>query len=137
MVLWELEMAWAKPATVTACANVFDWSTIMKPSWVISATWEAFWKFVRCGLPPDGAISWALVIIVLPMVCAVPFFAKVGVFECMNMGDVDTLSWFEFIKTMCCVWGILDEVRESNRCGRSVLVSIDLIVIQVGLFTHL
>ena len=92
---------------------------------------------MRCGLPLDSAISWALVIVVLPMVCAVPFFAKVRVFECMNMSDVDMLSWFEFMKMMCCVWGISDEVRELNRCGRSVLISVDLVIIQVGSFTHL
>ena len=41
------------------------------------------------------------------------------------------------MKAMCRVWGILDEVRELNRCGRSVLVSVDLVVLQVGSFTRL
>ena len=86
----------------------------VKPSWVISATWEAFWKFVRRGLPLDGAISWALVVVVLTVICAVPFFAEDGVFECMDMGDMDALSWFEFMKAMCRVWGISDKVRESK-----------------------
>ena len=122
---------------VTACAYVFDRSTIVKPSWVISATWEAFWKFVRHGLPPDGAISWALVVVVLTVVRAVPFLAEDGVFECVDMSDMDMLSWFEFMKAMCHVWGISDEVGESNRCGRSVLVSIELVGLQVGSFTCL
>ena len=65
--------------------------------------------------------------VVLAVVCAVPFFAEMGVFECMDMGDMDALSWFEFMKARCHVWGISDEVRELNRCGRSVLVSVDFV----------
>ena len=99
----------------TACAYVFDRSTIVKPSWVISATWEAFWKFMRRGLPPDGAMSWALVVVVLAVVRAVPLFAKDGVFKCVDMGDVDALSWFEFMEAMCRVQGVADEVGESKR----------------------
>ena len=121
----------------TACAYVFDRSTIVKPSWVISATWEAFWKFVRRGLPSDGANPWALVTVVLTVVRAVPFFAKDGVFECVDVSDVDALSWFEFMITMCRVRGISDEVGESNGCGRSVLVSVEFVGLQVGSFTRL
>ena len=73
----------------------------MKLSWVISATWEAFWKDVRCALPPVGTIAWALVLVVLLMVPAVPFFAEMWVFECMNAGDMDALSWFELVKLVC------------------------------------
>ena len=92
---------------------------------------------MRRGLPPDGAISWALVAVVLTVVRAVPLFAKDGVFECVDMGDMDVLSWFEFMKAMCRVQGILDEVRESNGCGRSVLVSVEFVGLQVGSFTRL
>ena len=121
----------------TACVYVFDRSTIVKPSWVISATWEAFWKFMRRGLPPNGANPWALVIVVLTVVRAVPFFAKDGVFECVDVGDMDALSWFEFMITMCRVRGISDKVGESNGCGRSVFVSVEFVGLQVGSFTRL
>ena len=88
-------------------------------------------------MPPDGAISWALVTVVLTVVRAVPFFAKDGVFECVNVSDMDALSWLEFMIAMCCVWGISDEVGESNGCGRSVLVSVEFVGLQVGSFTRL
>ena len=88
-------------------------------------------------MPPDGAISWALVVVVLTVVCAVPFFAEDGVFECVDMGDMDALSWFEFMKAMCRVWGISDKVGESKGCGRSVLVSVEFVGLQVGSFTRL
>ena len=47
---------------------------------------------MRHGLPPDGAISWALVVVVLTVVHAVPFFAEDGMFKCVDMGDMDALS---------------------------------------------
>ena len=89
---------------------------------------------MRRDLPPDGAISWALVAVVLTVVRAVPFFAKDGVFKCMDVSDMDALSWFEFMKAMCRVRGISDKVGESNRCGRSVLVSIEFVGLLVGSF---
>ena len=103
-------LLWGVPLLVTTAAYVFDWSTIVKPSWVISATWEAFWVCVRCVLPPVGTIAWALVVVVLLVVPAVPFFAEVGVFECMNVGDMDTFSWFELVKLVCQIGRVADEV---------------------------
>ena len=91
-------------------AYVFDQSTSVKPSWVISAMWEAFWICVRRALPPVGAIAWALVVVVLLVVPAVLFFTEVGVFECVNMGDMDTFSWFEFMKFVCRIGRVADEV---------------------------
>ena len=61
-------------------------------------------------MPPVGAIAWALILVVLLMVPAVPFFAEVRVFECMNVGDMDALSWFELVKLVCCVQRVADEV---------------------------
>jgi hypothetical protein len=72
-------------------------------------TWEAFWNCVRHVLPPDGANCGALVIVLL-VVPAVPFFAEAGVLECMDMGDMDILSWFEVMEAMCCEWGKANEV---------------------------
>ena len=92
---------------------------------------------MRRGLPPDGAISLALVAVVLTVVRAVPFLAEDGVFKCVDMGDIDGLSWFEFMKAMCRVQGISDEVGESKGCGRSVLVSVEFVGLQVGSFTRL
>jgi hypothetical protein len=65
---------------------------MVKPSQVISATWEAFWNFVRHDLPPGGANCRALVVVVLSVVHTVLFFAEVGVLKCMDMGDIDMLS---------------------------------------------
>jgi hypothetical protein len=79
---------------------------------------------------PGGAIGKALVIIVLPVVQAVPFFAEVWVFKCMNVGDMDMLSWFEVMVAMCRVWGVVNEVGYAYGCGRSVLVSVDLVLVQ-------
>ena len=92
---------------------------------------------MRRSLPLDGTISWALVVVVLTVVHAVLFFAEDGVFECVDMGDMDALSWFEFMKAMCHVRGISDEVGELNGCGRSVLVSVEFVGLQVGSFTRL
>ena len=94
----------------TTAAYVFDRSTSVKPSWVISATWEAFWIFVRRALPPVGAIAWALVVVVVLVVLAVPFFAEVGVFECVNVGDMDAFSWFELVELVCRIGRVADEV---------------------------
>ena len=111
-------------------AYVFDRSTIVKPSWVISAAWEAFWNCVRRVLSPDGATGEALIVVVLPMVRAVPFFAEVRVFKCVDVGDMDTLSWFEVMVAVCRVWGVANEVGYAYGCGRSVLVSVDLVLVQ-------
>jgi hypothetical protein len=109
-------------------AYVFDRSTIVKLSWVISVAWEAFWNCMRCVLSPGGAICKALV--VLSVVRAVLFFAKVRVFKCVDVGDMDTLSWFEVMVAMCHVWGVANEVGYMYGCGRSVLVSVDLVLVQ-------
>jgi hypothetical protein len=92
--------------------------------------WEAFWNYVRCVLSPDGATGEALVIIVLPVVRAVPFFAEVQVFKCIDMGDIDMLSWFEVMVAVCHVWGVANKVSYTYGCGRSVLVSVDLVLVQ-------
>ena len=65
---------------------------------------------MRRALPSVGAIAWALVLIVLLMVPAVPFFAEVRMFECVNMGDMDALSWFELVKLVGCVRCVVNEV---------------------------
>jgi len=44
------------------------------------------------------------------MVPAVPFFAEVRVFECVNVGDMDALSWFELVKLVRYVRRVADEV---------------------------
>jgi hypothetical protein len=84
--------------------------------------WEAFWYDMRCGLSPVGANCRALVVV--SIVHAVPFFAEVGVLKSMDVGDVDTLLRFKLMKVMCGKRGVADEVREFDRDGRSVLVSI-------------
>ena len=55
----------------------------------------------------------------------------------LDLNNMDALSWFEFMKVMCHVWGISDEVGESKGCGRSVLVSVEFVGLQVGSFTRL
>jgi hypothetical protein len=80
----------------------------VKPSWVISDTWEAFWYVVRRGLSPVGANCGTLVVI--SVVHAVPFFAEVGMFKSMNMGDMDTFFGFELMEAMCSKRGVADEV---------------------------
>ena len=40
-------------------------------------------------------------VVVLAVVRAVPFFAEVGVLECMRVGGVDAATWDEFMKAMC------------------------------------
>jgi hypothetical protein len=45
------------------------------------------------------------------VVRAVPFFAEVGVFESVDMGDVDTLLGFELMEAMRGKRGVADEVR--------------------------
>jgi hypothetical protein len=97
--------------------------------------WEAFWYDVRCGLSPVGTNCGALVVV--SMVHAVPFFAEVGVLKSMDMGDVDTLLGFKFMEAMRGKWGVADEVRKSDRDGRSVLVSIYFVRVQGGLFFYL
>ena len=85
---------------------------------------------MRRVLSPDGATGEALVIVVLPVVRAVPFFAEVRVFKCVDVGDMDTLSWFEVMVAVCRVWGVANEVGYAYGCGRGVLVSIDLVLVQ-------
>jgi hypothetical protein len=110
-------------------AYVFDQSTIVKPSWVISNTWEAFWYVMRCGLSPVGTNCGALVAFVLLVVHAVP----VGVFESMDMGDMDSLLGFELMEVIHGKWGVVDEVGEFDRDGRSVLESVYFVRVQGGL----
>jgi hypothetical protein len=44
------------------------------------------------------------------VVPAVPFFAKVCVFEGVLIGFMDALPWGEDMVPMCCEWGIIDKV---------------------------
>jgi hypothetical protein len=96
------------PLLATTAAYVFDRSTIVKPSWVISDTWEAFWYVVRRGLSPVGTNDGALVVVLV--VYAVPFFAEVGVLKSMDVGDMDTLFGFEFMEAVRGKRGVADEV---------------------------
>ena len=96
------------PLLATTVAYVFDWSTIVKLSWVISDAWEAFWYNVRHGLSPVGTNCGALVVV--SVVRAVLFFTEVGVLKSMDVGDVDTLLGFKFMKAMCGKRGVADEV---------------------------
>jgi hypothetical protein len=93
---------------VTTTVYVFDQSTIVKLSWVISNTWEAFWYDMRHGLSPVGANCRALVVVLV--VCAVLFFAEVGVLKSMDVGDVDMLLGFELMEAVHGKRGIADEV---------------------------
>jgi hypothetical protein len=96
------------PLLATTAAYVFDRFTIVKLSWVISDTWEAFWYDVRRDLSPVGANRGALVVV--SVVRAVPFSAEVGMLKSMDMGDVDTLLGFEFMEAVCGKRGVADEV---------------------------
>jgi hypothetical protein len=87
------------PLLATTAVYVFDRSTIVKLSWVISDTWEAFWYNMRRGLSPIGTNCGALVIILV--VYAVLFFAEVRVLKSIDMGDVNMLLEFEFMEAMC------------------------------------
>ena len=60
---------------------------------------------MRRVLSPGGAADEGLIVVVLSMILAVPFFTEVGVLECMNVGDMDTLSWFEVMESVCGKWG--------------------------------
>jgi hypothetical protein len=92
--------------------------------------WEAFWNYVRHVLSPSGAADEALVVIVLSMILAVPFFAEMWVLECVDVGDIDMLSWFEVMEAMCGKWGVTDEVGDAYGGGWSVLVSVDFVLVQ-------
>ena len=85
---------------------------------------------MRRALPPVGTSAWALVVVVLLVVPAVLFFAEVGVFECVNVGDMDAFSWFELVEFVCRIGGVADEVGESDGNGRCVLVSINFVGVQ-------
>ena len=89
-------------------AYVFDQSTIVKPSWVISDTWEAFWYDMRRGLSPVGANCGALVVV--SVVRAVPFSAEVGMLKSMNVGDMNALLGFELMEAVHSERGIMDKV---------------------------
>jgi hypothetical protein len=65
---------------------------------------------MRHDLPSSGANYGALVVIVLSMVHTVPFFTEAEVLKCMDMGNMDMLSWFEVIEAMCHEWGKANEV---------------------------
>jgi hypothetical protein len=86
------------PLLATTAAYVFDRSTIVKLSWVISDMWEAFWYVMRRGLSPVGANDGALVVV--SVVRTVPFSAEVGMLKSMDVGDVDTLLGFEFMEAV-------------------------------------
>jgi hypothetical protein len=96
----------------------------VKPSWVISNIWEAFWYDIRCGLSSVGTNCRALVTFVLLVVHAVPFSAEVGVLKSMDMGDMDSLFGFELMEAMHGKWRVADEVGEFNWDGRSILESV-------------
>jgi hypothetical protein len=49
----------------------------------------------------DGAADEALIVVVVAVVLAVPFFTEVWVLECMDVGDMDMLSWFEVMEAVC------------------------------------
>jgi hypothetical protein len=97
------------PLLATTVAYVFDQSTIVKLSWVISDIWEAFWYDVRRGLSPVGANCGALVVVLV--VHAVPFSAEVGVLKSMDVGDMDTLLGFELMEAVRGEQEVADEVR--------------------------
>jgi hypothetical protein len=93
--------------------------------------WEAFWYDMRRGLSPVSANCGALVVI--SMVCAVPFFTEVGVLKSMDVGDMDTLLGFELMEAVHGKRGVADEVRSFDWDGRSVLVSVYFVGVQGGL----
>jgi hypothetical protein len=96
------------PLLATTVAYVFDRSTIVKLSWVISDAWEAFWYDVRHGLSPVGTNCGALVVV--SMVHAVSFFTEVGVLKSMDVGDMDTLLGFELMEAVHGKRGVANEV---------------------------
>jgi hypothetical protein len=49
-------------------------------------------------------------VVVLLVVHTVPFFAEVGMLESVDVGDMDMLLRFEFMKVVCGKWGVADEV---------------------------
>jgi hypothetical protein len=67
------------------------------------------------------------------MVYTVPFFAEVGVLESIDVGDMDLLFRFELMEAMHGKQGVVDEVGEFDRGGRSVLESIYFVGVQGGL----
>ena len=102
--LLAVSMSFDLPVTlwlVARTAAVYDFarSTNVKPSCSISRTWEAF-SCVRRDLPPGAVVGGALVV-ALAVVHAVPFFAEVGVLECVCVGGVDAVTWDKFMEAMC------------------------------------
>jgi hypothetical protein len=87
-------------------------------------------------LSPDGTADEALVIVVLSVILAVSFFAEVRVLECVDVGDMDTLSWFEVMEVMCGKWGVADEVGDAYWGRWSVFVSVDLVLVQFVLLAY-
>jgi hypothetical protein len=87
-------------------------------------------------LSPGGTADEALVVVVLAVILAVSLFAEMRVFECVDVGDMDTLSWFEVMEAVCSVWGVADEVSDAYRGGWSVLVSVDLVLVQFVLLAY-
>jgi hypothetical protein len=64
---------------------------------------------MRCGLSPVGANCGALVVV--SVVHAMPFSAKVGMLKSMDVGDVDMLLGFEFIEMVRGKRGVADKIR--------------------------
>jgi hypothetical protein len=64
-----------------------------------------------------GAADEALIVVVLTVILAVSFFAEMQVFKCVDVGDMDMLSWFEVMEVVCGVWGVADEVGDAYRGG--------------------
>jgi hypothetical protein len=81
-------------------------------------------------LSPDGTADEALVVVIVAVVLAVLFFAEMRVLECVDVGDMDMLSWFEVMEAVGGVWRVVDEVGDVYRGGWSILVSVDLVLVQ-------
>jgi hypothetical protein len=63
---------------------------------------------MRRGLSPVDTNCGVLVVI--SVVHAVLFFAEVGMFKSMDMGDVDIFFGFELMEAMCGKWWVANEV---------------------------
>jgi hypothetical protein len=87
---------------------------------------------MRCSLSPVSTNCGALVVVLL-VVHAVPFFAEVGVLKSMDMGDIDSLLGFELMEAIHGKQGVMDEVGEFDRNGRSVFESVYFVGVQGGL----
>ena len=69
---------------------------------------------MRRSWPVDGTFAWALLFFVLLVVPAVPFFAKMRVFEDVDIGEMYSFSWYKFHVFVCDVWWVADEIGKSK-----------------------